>query len=826
MPMLPQEIRHAARSLARSPAFSIAAVLSLALGIGANTAIFSVVNGVLLRPAPFVEADRLAIIWQTDRSSGSSHEPSSVPDFRDMRERTQHFERLAAFSPVEVNVTSGTAEKDPARVAALGVSPEYFATLGLEPLVGRMFTTAEDTPGGPRAVVISEDLWERNYNRQASAIGSTLRVNDIEWEIVGVMPRGSDFGVLQVLGAADYNRGFVDRGGRPQVDVWAPLRSSPDAPRSNHPIFVVGRLAGSLPVAAAHDEMVAIMADLERAYPEANEARGANVQSFEDVVFGEVRVAMLVLVAAVGMVLLVACANVGNLLLVRAANRAHEVTVRTALGASLGRLARQFTMEVALLVGAGAVLGTLLALGAVQALGALAPATIPRAGEIGIDMAALGVTLGISVIVALVLGLLPTLHARRPNLQAAMQASGARGSSGGRWARSLRSAFVIGELAMATMLMVGSGLLIRSLWTLQSVDPGFEAARVLKAEFQLPLSRYPRDFDRMPDWPERQRFAAELESRLMAMPGVQAVALATANPMDIGFTSSIRVVGREAEAGEWPEPSIRMVSASYFGTLHVALRAGRGFESTDHAASAPVMVINESARERYFRGHEPIGAQINLWGVNRTIVGVVGNERFKGLAADAPPAVYMPLTQAPMPSAVLVRMRGDASLAIPLVREAVRGIDPELALFGVEPLEVTISGTLAERRFTMLVLAAFALAALTLAAIGVYGVLSYAVAQRTREIGIRVALGADLARVRRLVLSDGGRLAAVGVALGLAGALALGRVMRSLLYGIGATDPATFAGVAALLGVVALVACWLPARRAAQVDPVEALRAD
>jgi putative ABC transport system permease protein len=378
---------------------------------------------------------------------------------------------------------------------------------------------------------------------------------------------------------------------------------------------------------------------------------------------------------------------------------------------------------------------------------------------------------------------------------------------------------------MATMLMVGAGLLIRSLWTLQDVDPGFDAARVLKAEFQLPASRYPQDFLVFPNWPERQRFASELTARLEAMPGVESVALATANPMDAGSTSSIRVIGREPEAAGWPEPSIRTVSLGYFNTLRVVVRSGRAFEANDQPGSAPVVVLNESAREVFFDGHEPLGARISLWGAERTVIGVVGNERFKGLAAAAPPAVYLPLPQAPTPSAVLVRMTGAAELAAPLVRAAVREIDPQLALFGVEPLADTIRGTLAQRRFTMLVLVAFALAALTLAVIGVHGVLSYAVAQRTREIGIRVALGADLARVRRLVLSEGARLAALGVGIGLLGALALTRVMRSLLYGVGTYDPVTFVGVAAALAGVALAACWLPARRAALVDPIVALRA-
>ena len=823
MDTLLQDIRYAVRSLRRSPTFTIAAVLTLALGIGANTAIFSVVNGVLFRPAPFTDVDRVAMVWGTDRSSGTTREPTSIPDFADFRERSRSFERLAAFTPIEMNVTSSGA--DPERVTGLGVSRDFFATMGFGLLAGRTFNASEDLLGGPRSMVISEDLWDRLFQRDRAAIGRTLRLNEVEWEIVGVTRRGSDFGMLQVLGAAAYQRGFADRGGRPRVDIWLPLRADPAASRANHPIFAVGRLAASTSMAAAQQEMTTITAELERLYPQANVARGAYVEPFSDVVFGSVRTAMFVLIVAVGMVLLVACANVANLLLIRASNRVREVTVRTALGAATGRLAQQFIVEGFVLTGAGAALGVFFAYMAVDVLGALAPATVPRAGDIAVDATALAVTAAVSVGIALVFGLLPTLHARRVNLQSALHDSG-RGAAGSRRHRNVRSSLVIAELAMATTLMVGGGLMIRSLWTLQQVNPGFDASGVLKAEFQLPTTRYPQNFAVFPNWPERLRFAEEVITRLTALPGVEGAAMATANPMDAGFTSSIRVVGREAEANGWPEPSIRTVSANYFSTLRVPVRDGRAFEPTDDAAAPAVIIVNEAARDRYFGGHTTMGSEINLWGSNRRVIGVVGNERFKGLASEAPPAVYMPLAQAPTPSAILVRMSGDAATGAPLVRRVMKAVDPQLALFGIEPLADTISGTLAQRRFTMLVLGAFALAAFALAIVGVYGAVSYAVAQRTREIGIRVALGADIAAVRRLVVADGARLAGIGVVIGLGGALALSRAMSSLLFGVGTRDPATFATVGLMLGAVAIAAGWLPARRAARVDPMIALRAE
>lgn len=824
MESLLQDIRYAARSLMRSPAFTIAAVATLAIGIGATTAIFSVVDAVLLRGAPLDDIARVAMVWQTDRNSGTLREPASIPDFADFKARSRSFERLAAFAPVELNYAPGVG--DPARIAALSVSHDYLATLGLSVMEGRTFTPDEDQPGGPRSVIISEDLWERAFQRDRAAIGKTVRLNDAEWEVVGVLPREADFGVLQVLGVAAYQRGFADRGGRARVDAWVPLRPSPDAPRSNHPIFVIGRLAAGATATAAHQEMATISAELERLYAQDNVNRGTNVELLADVVFGQVRTVMYLLIGAVAMVLLVACVNVANLLLVRATNRIREVTVRSALGAGAGRLAQQFMVEGALLALAGTLGGLFIAYGAVESLVALAPATIPRAAEIAVDGRVLVVVTGVATLVAVVFGLLPTLQSRRLDLQGTLREDGGRGASAGAAHKRLRSSLVVAELAMATTLMVGAGLLIRSLWTLQAVNPGFATAGVLKAEFQLPASRYPQNFAEFPNWPARQQFFESVGSKLAAMPGVTSVAFAAANPLDAGFTSSIRVVGRESEAANWPEPSIRPVSASYFNTMAVPVTDGRAFDATDATTSAPVLMINEAANRRFFNGMGAVGQQVFLWGVNRTVVGIAGNERFKGLAVDVPPAVYLPLTQAPTANSVIVRMAGDASAGAALVRRAVREVDPQLPLFGVEPLEETLNGTLAQRRFTMMVLFAFAAAALVLACVGVHGVLSYSVAQRSREIGVRVALGADVRRVRDLVMGDGIRLAAIGLGIGLAGALALSQMMGTLLYGVGPRDPLTFFGVATVLGVVAVVASYLPARRAARIDPVVSLRAD
>ena len=821
MDIVLQDLRYAARSLLRAPAFTLAAVLTLALGIGANAAIFSVVDGVLLRPVPFTDVDRLMMVWETDRNSGTTREPSSIPDFRDFEAQSRHFSGLAAFAATETNHTPAGGE--PSRLAALAVSQGFMPLVGVQPIAGRLLTADETRDGGPRSILISEDIWEGRYARGQDAIGKQMRLDDVDWRIVGVLPRSADFGTLQILGRAAYGRGFADRGDRARIDVWFGLRPAADAPRDNHPILVAGRLAKGATPASAGQELSAIAALLERAYP-SNLGRAVFVEPMTAVIFGKTRPAMLVLLGAVALVLLVACGNVANLLLVRGAARMRDTNVRIALGAGRRRLASGFLAESALLTVTGALLGVLLAYVGLRLLLALAPASLPRVDEVGLDARVLTVTLGVSVLVSALFGSLPLLQSRERNLHGALQSGTGRGASAGRTQRRMRSALVIAELAMAVMLMSGAGLLIKSLWQLQQVDPGFQASGVLKAEFQLPESRYPQDRQTFPNWPAQQRFYSELQARAAAIPGVRSVAIAAANPLDAGFTSSIRVVGREGEAADWPEPSIRSVSASYFSTMEVPVSGGRVFGAGDDAGAPPVIVINESARQRYFGERTAIGQRVSLWGANRTVVGVVGNEHVKGIDEAAPPAVYLPLAQIPLGNAVLVRVTGDPASFAPALRRIVAELDPALPLFGVEPLQQTLSKSLAERRFTMLSLGAFAAVALLLAAIGVHGVLGYTVTQRTREIGIRMALGADARGVRALIVTEGAVLAGMGLVIGLVGALAMTRLLSVLLYGVGPRDPLVFAAVALGLGAVALVASYFPARRAAGLDPIVALR--
>jgi putative ABC transport system permease protein len=820
------DLRYAIRSFLKTPALTAVIVVTLALGIGVNTAIFSVIDAVLLRPAPLHDIESLAVVWETDRNTGTSREPASYPDYLDFKARSRTFARLSAMTTGEVNLTPDTG--DPVRLPILSMSADALPMLGIQPLVGRTFSTEEDRPGGPGVVLISESLWQRSFGRSPSAAGSTLRLDDRQHVIIGVMPAGADFGVLQILSAAAYSRGFADRGLKTEVDLWAPLQAdAQQLPRSTHPLFVLGRLAEGASHDAAQSEMAGVSADLERAYPE-NAARGVNVEPLEAVVFGPVRPALFILFAAVALVLLVACVNVANLLLARATARAQDVAVRAALGATEGRIARQVLAETLLLALTAAVTGVGLAYAGVRALVAIAPPDVPRLSAASINLPVLLTTLGIAIAAGLAFGLLPALQVRRLNLQATLAGTSARTSAGPGRTR-LRSSLVVAELALAVVLVCGAALLMRSFWTLQHVDPGFETAGVLKAEYQLPGSRYPVDFRRWPDFTEQHTFNAALLRRAAALPGVSSAAIAGNHPLDPGFTNSFTIVGREAEARTWPEISIRRVSPAYFPTVRLDLVRGRLFRDGDNTTAQPVAIVNAEAARRFFPDRDAVGAHIRFWGASRLIVGVVADERFHGIADAAPIAVYTPIAQTPSANGsgvlLLRTSRNPADLAVPAIA-AIHDVDRGLAVFGVEPLQLTLSRSIGQRRFTMLLLGLFAGVALLLAAVGIHGVLSCGVSQRSREIGIRMALGARASDVVTAIVREGLGLAAIGLALGLAGAFALTRFLSTQLFGIAPTDPATFAAVAALLAVVALAATLAPARRATLVDPIVTLRSE
>jgi len=819
------DLSHAVRLHRSRPGFTLVAVLSLAVAIGFTTAIFSVVDGVLLRPTPLADFDRLMMVWETDRNTGTTREPASVPDFIDYRATARSFASLGALIAGEANLVP--PGRDPVRLAVLSVTHELLPMVGVTPIGGRAFTE-EDARLGRPVVLISESLWTRMFNRAPGAIGLNLLLNEVPYQVVGVVPDATDFGVLQVLSAAAYARAFADRTRRVRVDAWLPLQPDPEGlPRSTHPAFMIGKLANDVSVLQAQEEMTRLAAGLEETYPDDNTARGIHVEALSEIVFGKVRPAFLALVGAVALVLLVACVNVANLLLAQSEARRGEVAIRAALGADRLRLARQFFAETLSLTLVAAALGVGLAYGVLAWLVASAPAEVPRLTTAAIDVRVLSVTVAIAVGAGLVFGLVPTLQAGRAALRIGLAAGVARTAARAR--RRSRAALVVAELALAVMLVAGAGLLVRSFWLLQQINPGFEPSGVVKAEYQLPSSRYPVDFSVWPDFKEQHAFTRTLVERARRLPGVRSAAVAGNHPLDPGFTNSFLVVGREAEASTWPEISVRRVTSGYFETVGLRLVRGRVIDDRDTTDGAPVAVINEAAAERFFGDGEPLGHEIRFWGTSRRIVGIVANERFQGLTTPAPIAVYTPLAQTPGTNGagvLLVKADGDLEPLGAALPRLIREIDPMLAAFGVEPLGDTKAQATADRRFTMTLVGLFAAMALALAGLGVHGVLSYGVAQRRREIGIRMALGAQPDRVRWQVVGEGLALSGAGLAIGVAGTLALSGWLRSLLYGVTPIDPLTLSAVGGLLVVVAAVASYVPARAATRVDPVVALRVE
>ncbi len=814
-----QDLRYGLRGLGRAPGLTLVIVLTLALGIGANTAIFSVVDGVLLRPMPLADAGRLVVAWETDRNSGTTREPASWPDFVDYRREARSLSGLAAVAGGEGTLTPERGE--PARVSFVRASADYFDVVGVRPLLGRVFTAAEARPGGARVALLSAAFWRERYGADPAVVGRTIRVQDEPYTVIGVLPEGASFGLGAIHAHADYASKYHG-----PADLWLPLQAGEaEYPRETHPFFMVGRLAPGATEAGAQRELAGLAARLERAYP-VNDARGIHVEALGRVVFGGVRPALLLLLAAVALVLVVACVNVANLLLARGAARAREVAVRTALGAGLGRLGRQFLVESLLLAALGSAAGVALAYGGLRALVALAPADVPRLGSVAIDARVLAATFAISLLVALAFGLLPLAQAWGMHPVAVLRGERGAGTAG-RVGRRVREALVVAELALSVTLVTGAGLLLHSLGAVLRVDPGFRAAGVVQARYDLPATRYPEDYSVWPRWPAIQRFDAAVLERVRALPGVQAAALANVSPLDPGFTNSWAVVGREAEARSWPEISVRMVSPGYFATLGVPLVRGRTLAEGDVPDAPRAGVLNATAVRRFFQHQDPLGQEVIVWGARWRVVGVVGDERIHGLTEAAPPALYVPIAQAPAGAGVVfARGRGDPAALGGGLRAAIHGADPGLAVYGVETLHDVLGGSVAERRFTMLLLSLFAGLALVLALVGIHGVLSYATARRTSELGIRMALGATRRGVLALVLGAGLALAALGTLLGLAGALAASRLLRGFLFGVRPLDPLTFVIVPVLVLAAAALASYLPARRAARLDPLQALRTE
>ena len=819
MDRLRHDLRFALRGLLRRPGFTAVVVLTLALGIGAASAIFSVVNGVLLRPLPYDRPGEVATIWV--RWPGNPQGELSQPEYWDLREQNRSFSRLAAYANGSLTLT-GSGE--PERLRAGFMSGDALPLLGVAPARGRAFTAEDDRPGAPVVALLGDGVWRRRFGADPSVIGRKVILDDAPATIIGVMPPGFQL-------PNDY--------AGPGAEVWAPLQLDPAIDRSErgwHWVNVMARLRPGVDIASASLEVGALARRMHDTYP--NEYKptfgGFAVIAADDLV-GEIRPAILVLLGAVALLLLIACANVAGLLLARAEARQREIAVRTALGAGAGRLVRQLLTESVLLALAGGILGALLADWGVRALVAAAPPTLPRLDAVHTDGRVLGFTLLVSVATGLLFGLAPAIQASRPDLTVALAEGGRSGSSAGR--QRFRRSLVVAQIALALTLVTSAGLLIRSFVRMRGVDPGFDPSHLLSAQVELSAVRY--------DTPAKVRaFYGELVQRLEAIPGVRSAAAVRALPMtgrlEIGDWSFV-VDGRYSNP---PTPADRVtadwqtLTPGYFETLRIPVLQGRPIELQDRAEATPVVVINRTLARLAWPGQDPIGQRVLLGGgkvdsVWRTVVGVVGDVRHRGLTATPRPEMYLPHAQFPAGSGtpertlrVVLRANGDPNALAGPMRAALAELDPAVPLVDLQTMEQALGAWAAERRLTMILVAAFAALALILGAVGVYGVMAHLVVQRTREIGIRIALGAVPREILALVIGQGAWLALAGVTIGVGGALAASRLLGRLLFQVTPTDPATYAGTALTLLGVAALAALVPALRATRTDPVEALRSE
>jgi putative ABC transport system permease protein len=798
-----EDLRLAFRGLRQKPGFAAAVVATLALGIGGNVALFSVVDGVLLRPLPYPDPERLVILWENDRLRGTDREGASAPDYLDLVEQSRSFETMAARTGQ--NRTLGTAA-EPVHVSSARVSSTYFPLLGVRAVLGRTLDAADEQPGAEHVLVLSEGLWRERFAAEPAVVGRSLLIDGTPATVVGVVP---------------------DRATVPGLSekVFEPLVFTADEQdREIHNFRVFARLKPVATVATAQGDAAAVMARLEKTYPDQNEGRGAWVRPLVDEVVGGSRPALLLLFGAVALLLLMACASAANLVLARGISRERELAVRTSLGAEPLRIFRLLLTESLLLATLGGALGTLLAAGTIALVRVLGPEDLARLQECAVDGRALLFALLASLASALVFGALPALRGARRSPAASLKQGGRVAGASGLRARRFLVAF---ELAAAVVLVVGAGLLVRSFSNLRRVDPGYDPKNLLLAHLSLtgPGYEFPKGWPVL-QWPAYTAFADALRKRLEAQPGVLGVAFAHQGPADPGWATGVTVEGHPPPTpGEQAEASYRPVSPGYFRTLGVPILRGREFGRFDGPGAPPVAVVNEAFAARHFPGEDPVGRRILVARLPREIVGLAGDERFEGIEAGPAPAMYLPIDQNPQPSVtVAIRTASDPLAAVPALRAALRATDPTRALFEVETAEQALAGSLRQRRFVLVLLGGFAAVALLLAAVGTYGVVSFAVGERTREVGVRIALGARPAHVFGLVVRQGMTLAAVAVGLGVLGALALGRVMENLLFGVGARDPLTLATVAAGLLLTAFSASALPALRATRVDPVRALR--
>ncbi|MEP6993813.1 MAG: ABC transporter permease [Acidobacteriota bacterium] len=820
MTALGQDLRYALRMLRQSPGFAAVAIVTLALGIGANTAIFTVVQSVLLKPLPFERPGELVRVTADLTGQGLKDVGASVPELFDYRDRAGIFSAASGLFSIDANITGMDR---PERAEALLVDVSYFDILGVKAQVGRLFAPSDYRPGIAEVAVVSDGWWRRHYAADPNVVGKTCRLDDDLYTIIGVAPRGFR-----------HPGRFIQN----DVEIWAPTGwiASPFQPTPNRRAYflqgVLARLKPGVTPAAAQRRIDSLAGawrqEFSKDYPP-QDGWTPQVRPLRDDLVGNVRPALLVLLTAVGFVLLISCANVANLLLARASGRRREIAVRQALGAPRGRLIRQLLTESLLLSLSGGALGLAVAAWGVDLLVRMSPSTLPRLGEVRLDAGVLLFTLVVSMATGLIFGIAPALQASASQLSATLQDT-ARGSAGARGNR-VRSLLVVTEFALAVVLLVGAALLVRTLWRLQRVHPGFDPKGVVMASLWLP----------QPNIPENGRYfsnAAQaslyrrLIQRVQALPGVAAASGSVRVPFGSArATGPFRIEGGDPE--RWTgSAEMSSPATGYFATLRIPLLRGRFFTDQDEEKAPAVAIISDALAQKYFAGQDPIGRRLQMPartgpGPWMTIVGVVGDVKTAGLDLDERPLLYRPMLQAPsLLFTLLVRGSATPAALSSAIEQELRAIDPELPIYGVRTMEGAMASTFGERRFAMQLLGIFAIVALLLSAVGVYGVVAYGVSQRTREIGIRMALGARPADVRRMLLREGGRLAALGVMAGVAGALVLTRAMSALLYGVGPRDPATFAAVPAVLAAVALAATYFPARRASRVDPLSALRAE